>query len=167
VGLKNGDGVGTNVDLRAEVLENGTVVSSGQLNGIPGGSSGFNNAKLNTVLLTLFASVEVSSGETFSLKRSVRNTCFGKTHNSGTARLSFNDSQANSRFGATIGDTPSDFCLRDGFALSTTPEAGPKKTIDVVVDNKTSYPRRPVQAVWHLEPGAAVEDKEHSHVGRP
>jgi hypothetical protein len=76
---------------------------------VPGGSSGFNNAKLDAIPLTSSASVTVAPGDTLSLRLSVRNTCSGKTHNSGTARLWFNDSQANSHFDATISGTTKGF----------------------------------------------------------
>ena len=36
--------VGTYFDLRVELLKNGVVVASGQVDGVSGGSSGFNNA---------------------------------------------------------------------------------------------------------------------------
>jgi hypothetical protein len=152
IGLKNSDDVGTTFDLRAEVLKNGTLIGSGQLNNISGGSSGFNNAKLREIPLTLSAPVRVASDDTLSLKLSVRNTCFGKTHNAGTARLWFNDSQADSHFDMTIGDTTSDLFLLDGFVLSTDPGSGPKKTIDVVVDSKVSCPTRPFKAfgTWNI-----------------
>ena len=48
IGLKNSDDVGTRFDLLAEVLKNGTVIGSGQVNSVSGGSSGFNNAILDT-----------------------------------------------------------------------------------------------------------------------
>src|SRR5206468_563211 len=53
VGLKNSDDVGTKFDLLAEVLKNGAVIGSGQVNDVPGGSSGFNNAVLDTISLAL------------------------------------------------------------------------------------------------------------------
>ena len=44
VGLKNSDDVGLRLDLRAELLVNGAVAASGELNNVSAGSSGFNNA---------------------------------------------------------------------------------------------------------------------------
>src|SRR5262249_62371736 len=55
VGLKNSDDVGLRLDLRAEVLVNGVVAASGDLNNIDTGSSGFNNAILQSVPLSLLA----------------------------------------------------------------------------------------------------------------
>jgi hypothetical protein len=55
-------------------------------------------------------------------------------HRSGTARLWFNDSAADSQFSAIIGGGGTASFLLDGFALGTVAGAGPKKTIDVFVD---------------------------------
>jgi hypothetical protein len=152
VGLKNSDAVGLRLDLKTEVFVNQIKVGEGQLNNVTSGSSGFNNAKLNTIPLTLFAPVEVPANAALKITLSVRRTCFGGGHNSGTSRLWYNDSQANSRFGATIGDTTSDLFLRSGFALATSPGSGPKQTIDVGVDNKASCPNRPFIpfGTWNL-----------------
>jgi Bacterial Ig domain len=49
IGLKNSDAVGLHLDLKAEVLLNGTKLGEGQRNNVSSGSSGFNNAKLNTI----------------------------------------------------------------------------------------------------------------------
>jgi hypothetical protein len=134
------------------VLLNGTKIAQGGLNNVASGSSGFNNAKLNTIPLTLTAPVEVPANGALKIALSVRRTCFGGGHNSGTARLWFNDSQANSHFGAMIGDTASELLLRSGFALATTPGSGPKMTIDIGVDNKASCPNRPFKpfGTWNL-----------------
>jgi hypothetical protein len=43
---------------------NGALVGSGQLNSVAGGSSGFNNAKLSHIPLTLGAPVSVFPGDT-------------------------------------------------------------------------------------------------------
>jgi hypothetical protein len=133
LGLKNSDDVGTKFDLLAEVLKNGSLVGSGQLNGVAGGSSGFNNAVLRTISLALSSTANVSAGDTLSIRLSVRIAVDVSGHRSGTARLWFNDAAANSRFGATIGGSTSDYFLRDGFTLGSV-GAGPKKTIDVFVD---------------------------------
>jgi hypothetical protein len=137
VGLKNSDDVGTKFDLLAEVLKNGEVVGSGQLNSVNGGSSGFNNASLRTIALALSGTPTMSSGDKLSIRLSVRIATLVSGHRSGTARLWFNDSQANSNFDATIGGVSQDYFLRDGFALATSPAPvtkTSKKTIDVFVD---------------------------------
>jgi hypothetical protein len=131
VGLKNSDDVGIHFDLRAEAYVNGALVTSGEVHGVNGGSSGFNKARLDTIAFDAFAPVDFAPGSTLSLKLYVRNACTGPTHNAGTARLWFNDSAANSSVGATIGGTSSAYYLVNGSLLSTTVGAGPKTTIDV------------------------------------
>lgn len=138
VGLKNSDDVGTKFDLLAEVYKGGSLIGSGQLNSVPGGSSGFNNAKLATIPLTLFAPVTWPAGSTLGVKLYVRNTCSGSTHNSGTARLWYNDTAANSQFGATIGSASQTYFLLNGFTLGTAPGPGPMKTIDVAAGSPCS-----------------------------
>jgi hypothetical protein len=136
VGLKNSDDVGIRFDLRAEAHRNGTqLVGSGELASVAGGSSGFNNAKLNTITLTPVGGAAFQSGDTVSIRLYVRNACTGSGKNSGGARLWFNDSAANSRFDVTIG-SPATYFLRDGFSLATAPGPGPKKTVDVAAGAK-------------------------------
>lgn len=134
VGLKNSDDVGTRFDLRAEVLRNGVVIGSGQLDGVSSGSSGFNNAVLRTINLALSAPVDVCPGDTLSMKLSVRIAATVAGHRSGTARLWFNDSAANSHFSTTIGGATTSNFLLNGFGLGPVAGSGPKKSIDVFVD---------------------------------
>jgi hypothetical protein len=138
IGLANSDDVGIKFDLRGEVYLNGTqLVGSGELASAIGGSSGFNNAKLDSIPLTLTAPVNLAPGDTLSIKLLVRNACSGSGKNSGRARLWYDDAAANSRFDATI-DATVDYYLRDAFALATTPGPGPKKTINVQAGAKCS-----------------------------
>ena len=138
VGLANSDDVGIRFDLRAEVYRNGTeLVGSGEVTSVPGGSSGFNNARLNEITVASAAGITFVSGDTLSIKLYVRNACAGSRKNSGRARLWFNDSAANSRLVGTIG-SPKTFFLRDGFLLASTAGPGPKKTIDVAAGAKCS-----------------------------
>lgn len=153
IGLKNSDAVGLRLDLKAEVFLNETKVGEGQLNNVSSGSSGFNNAKLNAIAMSLLnGSVEVPPDAELALQLSVRRTCFGGGHNSGSPRLWFNDAQANSHFGATIADETSELFLRSGFVLANTPGPGPKKTIDVVVNSQAACPNRPFTpfGTWNL-----------------
>jgi hypothetical protein len=113
IGLKNSDDVGTRFDLKAVVSRDGLPVSSGALFGALGGSSGFNNAKLRTVPLS-FPSTAFSSGDSISIEVSVRNSCLGSSHNSGTARLWYNDAAANSRVDEPVAGT---LYLRQGTVL--------------------------------------------------
>ena len=136
IGLKNSDDVGTKFDLLAEVLKNGSVVGSGQLNNVPGGSSGFNNAVLRTISVALSTPVGISPGDTLSIRLSVRIAVGVSGHRSGTARLWFNDDAANSRFNATIAGAASDFFLGTDLGWLDAAGPGPKKTIDVFVDRR-------------------------------
>lgn len=147
LGLKNSDDVGTKFDLKAEAYVGGVLVGSGELNAVPGGSSGFNNANLRSIPLTLSGPIDAGSGASLSITLYVRNTCSGSTHNSGTARFWFNDAQANSAFGATIGGGTSNYYLRNGFALATTPGPGPKSTLEVLVNSAQPCPGRPFTTV--------------------
>jgi hypothetical protein len=151
VGLKNGDDVGLRLDLLAEVFLDATKVGQGELDNVGSGGSGFNNAILNTIPLSLTGGpVLVGSGDALKIKVSARRTCFGTGHVSGTPRLWHNgqavDSgatrDAGSRFDATIGGTTSDYFLRSGFALSTT--AGSSRTsADAFVNSSAPCPARP------------------------
>jgi hypothetical protein len=146
IGLKNSDDVGTKFDLLAEVLRNGMVVGSGQLNDVPGGSSGFNNAVLRTITLALSSAVPMGPGDTMSFRLSVR-IAATSGHNSGTARLWYNGAaidsgasrDAGSRFDATIAGSNSNYFLRTGFVLDTA--AGSSRTfVDKTVSNSGGNP---------------------------
>ncbi len=134
LGLKNSDDVGTRFDLKADVFRNGVLIGSGQLNDISGGSSGFNNAVLRTINLSQNSAAGFRTGDVLSITLSVRIASSGAGHNSGTARLWFNDSAANSRFTATIGGVTRDYFLRGSSALTTAVGTGPRATIDVKVN---------------------------------
>ena len=147
MGVKNSDDVGLRLDLKAEVFQNGSLIGSGEADGVPGGGSGFNRAILDQIPLTLFAPVVLSPGDTLSIKVSVRAGATG--HRSGTARLWLNDQAADSRFGASIDGASVDLHLLDGFALGTSPGPGPKRTIDVFVDRATGgNPFKPL-GIWN------------------
>jgi hypothetical protein len=135
LGLKNSDDVGTKFDLLAEVLRNGTVVGSGQLNDVPSGSSGFNNARLQAIDLALSSTPDLLPGDTLQLRLSVR-IAASSGHVSGTARLWFNDVAGNSHFSATIGSSTNNYYLLNGFVLGGSVGPGPKKTVDVTVNRK-------------------------------
>jgi hypothetical protein len=140
IGLKNSDDVGTKFDLKAEVLRNGSVISTGQLNDVPGGSSGFNNAVLRTISLALAGPVEIFPGDTVSFRLSVR-VAATSGHVSGTARLWYNGApidsgptrDAGTRVAATIGGSAADYFLRTGFVLNTV-AGSPRTSIDVNVN---------------------------------
>ena len=149
-GLKNSDSTGLRLDLKAEVFINGSKIGEGEVDNVASGGSGFNNANLNSIALPFLGNK--SSEATLSITLSVRRTCSGGGHNSGTARLWFNDAQANSALSASFADGTSPFFLRTGFALTTSPGSGPKRTIDVAVDSKAACPGRPFKpfGTWSI-----------------
>ena len=127
------DDIGLRVDLLAEVvLKEGTtetLVGQGQLLDQPSGGSGFNNASLRTIPLELTGdAVPVPAGANLEFRLSVRRTCSGVGHASGTVRLWYNRAaidtgtarDAGSRFDATITPDTKNYFLRGGFSLSTT-----------------------------------------------
>jgi hypothetical protein len=138
IGLKNSDDVGIKFDLQVEAYVNGNLVSTGELDSVSGGSGGFNNAHLQTIPFNSFSSVDFPTGSTLSIKVYVRNACGGSGHNSGTARLWYNDTQANSQFGSTIGTNTYNDYLLNNFVLGTSVGPGPKKTVDVSAGAKCS-----------------------------
>lgn len=143
IGLKNSDDIGTKFDLLAEVFKDGVLIGSGQINDVPGGGSGFNNAVQRTINMALAGSGDFCSGGTLSFRLSVR-VAASSGHVSGTARLWYNDAAANSRFNITISGTPRTYYLHNGFVLALTPGPGPKKTIDVLVNrNQGGNPFKP------------------------
>ncbi len=150
LGLKNSDDVGTKFDLLAEVFKNGALVGSGQLNGVPGAGSGFNNAVARVIDLALSSPVSCSPGDSLSIALSLRIGIGVAGHRSGTARLWFNDAVADSRFDVTIGGETRSYYLTSGFVLSRTPGLGPKNTIDIFVDRAVNgNPFKPFGA-WGL-----------------
>lgn len=149
VGLKNSDDVGVKFDLKAEAYVNGNLISTGETDTVLAGSSGFNNAKLDTINFSSFSPVNFPSGSTLSIKLYVRNACTGSGHNSGVARLWYNDSAANSRFGATI-DTGNTYYLVSSAALSTSVGSGPKQTVDVQSGAKCSAFK--TFGTWNITP---------------
>ena len=155
IGIKNSDDVGTFFDLRAEVFKDGDLnpIGSGLLNRTAPASSGFNNAKLNTIPLTLSAPPqELPSGTVLQIKLSARITCTGATHPSGSARLWFNDAQAASKFDATINGVNQAYYLRTASGLGNTQGAGPKTTIDVSLNSKEKCGGRTLTSVgtWSI-----------------
>lgn len=136
VGLANSDDVGIRFDLRSEAYVNGVLVASGQANSVAGGSSGFNNARLDVISLAPDVLIRTAPGDTVSLKLLVRNACVGSGKDSGRARLWYNDSTANSRFHAILGPEASNLFLQTGLVLGTQAGTGPQATSDVTVGAK-------------------------------
>jgi hypothetical protein len=123
IGLKNSDDVGTSFDLKAEVT-NGSSHGYGTLPDFNGGSSGFNNAHPATIPVNYSG----GAGGTVSVTLFVRVSCTSK-HTSGTARLWWNDSQADSR----VEDTGFGTMYLRGTNTLGSVGSGPKMTKDVLV----------------------------------
>lgn len=164
VGLQNNDAVGLKIDLLVEVFVDTTKVGQGQLNNVSTGSSGFNNALLDTIPLALTGPAPVPAGSALKIKVSVRRTCTGTGHLSGAVRLWHNgqlvDNGANrdagSRFNATIGDSPTtttNYFLGTGLARSRTVGTS-KQSVDVTVDSKEPCPARTFKpfGTWSIVP---------------
>src|SRR5262249_10890344 len=91
VGLKNSDAVGVRLDRKGEVFVNGTntpAVATGEALNVKSGSSGFNNAQLNTLLLPLASGATLPFPfQQLVIRVSVRRTCSDGGHTSGTVRF--------------------------------------------------------------------------------
>lgn len=138
VGLKNSDDVGVKFDLKAEVYSDNTLITSGETDSVAVGSSGFNNAKLYIINFNSFSPVNFPNGSQLAIELYVRNACSGSWHNSGVARLWYNDGQANSQFGATIGTSTSSYYLLNNLLLGSNVGIGPKEIVDVQSGAKCS-----------------------------
>jgi hypothetical protein len=135
VGLRNSDDVGLRVDLRAELLVDGTLVSAGSLASVGTGSSGFNNARRNLFNLDRFAPYPLLGPSVFTLRLLARNACTGSGKNSGSIRLWLNDFSALSAAVIVIGDHGHvAFLAKDGGFLRAA--NGPRQWIDVAVGAK-------------------------------
>ncbi len=132
LGVRTGGDVGTEFDLLAEVFRNGALIGSGQLNNAPVGGVNFNSVVQQTIGLTQVPSTGFRTGDTLSIRLSVRIAASSPNKN-GTVRLWFNDGAANSGFAATIGGVANNYYLRSGSVLTTTPGPGPRTTLDVTV----------------------------------
>ena len=164
IGLKNSDAVGLRVDLKADVLADAALIGSGVLPNVATGSSGFNNARLQAIPLTLVGgAVEMPEETELALTVSVRRTCFGSGHNSGTVRLWYNgqpvDSasgrDAGSHFEATIDGEELAFFLRSVVRAergggNVAPVAGRGR------EQPGGLSGPAVHDAWDVEPDAAV-----------
>jgi hypothetical protein len=160
IGLKNSNDVGLRVDVRAQVLLNGVVVGTGELLNVPAGGSGFNNAILQSIPMSLPAGpVEVSRFAVLSLRVAARRTCSGSGRNSGTVREWYNgkavDSgslrDAGSRVVGTLGGQARELFQRRLFILL--PDDGDVRTpVDAGVNSSVSCPARPYAplGVWSI-----------------
>lgn len=146
VGVKNSDSAGLRFDLKAEIYENDTLIGSGEVFNVPGGSSGFNNAIQNTIAIAQSQAASFCAGEQLKIKLWVRAGATG--HVSGFARLWYNDAAANTRFDATVDGNTNTYYLLDGFVLGAAAGPGPKKTIDVFVHRNQNGNAYKVFGTW-------------------
>ena len=151
IGLKNSDGVGLRLDLRAELLVNDTVAASGELSNVRAGSSGFNNALLHAIGMSMGSgSVDVPAGAQISVRVSTRRTCFGAGHNTGTAREWYNGAavdtggsrDAGSRLQITLSGTTGTYFLRNAFKLAAV-AGNARQPSDAFVNSSAACPARP------------------------
>ncbi len=158
-----GSDTGVKLDLKAEVLINGTTVGTGEVDGVNTPTGAFKSNMLNTINLALTGGpVPLSPGDQLQLRASARRTCSGGGQVlTGTARLWYNGAavdkgpgaDAGSRFDATIGASNSNYYLRTAFALSTT--AGSARTfLDEALDSSIPCPNRPFTSfgTWSITP---------------
>lgn len=151
VGLKSSDDVGLRVDVLAEIFRNDALIARGQLDDQSTGSSGFNNARLKTIALNPTGGpVPFAPGDRLSVRLSLRTTCPGGGHPSGTVRLWYDGApvdsgkrkDAASRFGATVGSAINDYFLRSGFQLTEAPGSS-RGFVDAFVDSSVACSARP------------------------
>lgn len=144
IGLKNSDAVGLRLDVLTEMHLGPTKVGQGRVDNVPAGGSGFNNALLHTIPLSLVnGPVPFASGTQLKLTVSARRTCFGGGHSSGAPRFWYNgrpvdagaQRDSGTRFGATIDGDESDYFLRGGLTLSPLPGSS-RLFVDKTVDSK-------------------------------
>jgi hypothetical protein len=158
-----GSDTGLKLDLRTEVLINGSTVGTGELDNVNSPTGGFKSNLLNTINLALTnGPAPLPPGAQLQLRVSARRTCSaGGQIASGTARLWYDGqpidngarADAGSRFDATIGGTNSNYYLRAGSILSTT--AGSSRvSVDDFVDSSVPCPGRPFSAfgTWSIAP---------------
>lgn len=146
LGLKNSDDVGTKFDLRAEVFKNGeaNLIGSSEIYDVPGGSTGFNNAVQRSINVAL-TSPGFCTGDVLSIKLLVR-VAASSGHVSGTARLWYNSSAANSRFTTTANNVTTNYYLRNvsNSLVLDTSTGSTQLTIDVLVNrNQNGNPFKP------------------------
>jgi hypothetical protein len=151
IGLKNHGGDGLRVDVLVQAFVNSQLVGSGQLNNVETGGTGFANARLNTIPLTLSSGpFLMPPGAQLTLYVSVRRTCFGGGDKNGKPQLWYNGqpvdsgaaADAGSRFDATISSSTRTYFLRQGFALNE--QAGSaRRALDVSVSDKIGCSARP------------------------
>ena len=154
------------LDLKAEVLINGTLVGTGELDNVSEPTGTFNRNMLNTINLALTnGPAPIFPGNQLQVRVSVRNTCAaGSQVLSGNARLWYNGAavdkgkvDAGSRINATIGGGSRDYLLRidsNNLLFLSTAAGSSRTSIDEFVDSSLPCPSRPFTAfgTWSITP---------------
>lgn len=167
IGLATSNDTGLKLDLKAEVLINGTPVGTGEADNVSKLTADFKSTVLSTINLALTGGpVPLFPGDKLQLRVSARPTCSsGSQVLSGTARLWYNGASidkgakadAGSRFNATIGGGNSGYYLRTDqtAVLLLSNAAGSSRTFnDELVDSSTPCPNRLFTAfgTWSATP---------------
>jgi len=127
------------------------VAATGTLNNVSSGGTGFNNAILQPVSMSLTSGpLDIPADAVVAMRVSTRRTCFGGGHNSGTARVWFNGlpiddgpmRDAGSRLQATVAGIEWPAFLRNGFGLALLPGIN-RQSVDAGVNSGASCPARP------------------------
>jgi DNA/RNA endonuclease G (NUC1) len=139
LGVKTGGDAGTKFDLLVEVLRNGALVGSGQLNDAAVGGVNVNSALQQTINLAALPSTGFRTGDVLSIRLSARIATSSPNKN-GAIRLWYNDVNVNSNFAATIGDVANNYSLRSGSVLTTTPGTGPTESAEVALKRAGGNP---------------------------
>lgn len=116
------------------------------------GSSGFNNALLNSVGMSMTSGpVDVPGGAQLAMRVSIRRTCAGGVgHNAGMAREWYNGAavdsgasrDAGTRVQLTLAGTGATYFLRNALALATVAGSA-RQTSDAQIQSTVACPARP------------------------
>ena len=152
IGLKNNASAGLRLDLRAELLIDGTVAASGTLSNVGSGGGGFNDAILQSLGMSLASGpADLPAGALIAVRVSVRRTCSGGGPSSGTVRAWFNGlpidngpiRDAGSRVEFTVSGAPKWAAfLRKDADLALLPGII-RQSADAAVNSSAACPARP------------------------
>lgn len=156
---ENSAAVGLPVDVRTEVFDEGGLLATGFLDNQTTGGGGFDNALLKTIALT-FGDASENLYESAIATISVRRSCSGSGHKSGSVRLWYNGQpidtgptrDAGSRFDARLFSRLSgDYFLREDLLLEPTPGSS-RRFAEASVDRRFPCPGRPYKELgtWSL-----------------
>jgi hypothetical protein len=145
-GLKNSADNGAKFDIKAEVLKNGVVVASEQINRVTLGTPSAIFKSYKAVLKKIDLNcdslpVPIGTGDQLSLRVSVRIASSGWSKSKATATLWYNQAGSgddSSHLHARIGGTEKRYSLVPGFLLTTGPTGGTPQSVDVFVDRSVN-----------------------------